>query len=464
MNELTEQTSNQTFMFSRWEVFEPLRRHLSFIVVFTLSATLSALLITYIYSEKYEAQMTIVLKPQDVTRLREHDTQALGAPLPQAEYKVVGQTLDDMAKSEPLLLQVVQTLHLDVPEPRIYTGPFYYRWYKEAKDSLEDYGTDAWSILKYGRIIDKEPIAEAVTTLRKNIKIENEDSNVFILKVRDKHPERVAEVTTVLANDLIAMLQKNQQVTAKTRSAELRERLAQKMEAIQKADLEIDQLLASYHTGSALDEIDKLTGEYAELEGSWVTAESDARENEALITAYTDKLKSPPQAAPGEQRLQADDFKKMASDRLTAEITLQGLEQKSATLKTSLKQMSARLQELSRAEVEYDLLDAKRQREQRDYSLINDALQEELLQGGNSVTALLIAGAAVASTEPATPIKIYHVGLAFGLGLLLALGLAFVFGYFDIRLFMSSERRDREPRPEAAPRGSLVHPIPTAAD
>jgi uncharacterized protein involved in exopolysaccharide biosynthesis len=126
--------------------------------------------------------------------------------------------------------------------------------------------------------------------------------------------------------------------------------------------------------------------------------------------------------------------------------------------------MSARLQQLSRAEVEFDLLDSKRQRDQRDYSLINDALQEEILLEGNSVTSLIIAGDAVASNEPATPIKIYHVGLAFGLGLLLAIGIAFVFGYFDIRFFMSPKRSDKQPRSERAARAPLAHPVPTIAD
>jgi uncharacterized protein involved in exopolysaccharide biosynthesis len=466
MSEQSGQNPDSAFVFSHWEVFQPLRRHLSFIVVFTLSATLSALLLTYIFSEKYEAQMTILLKPQEITRLRDHDTQALGAPLPQAEYKVVGQTLQDLAGSEPLLLAVVKTLKLDVPEPRVYEGPFYSRWYKEAKDTFEDYGGNLWSILKYGRVLDPDPTASAVMTLSKNIKLENSDSNVFILKVRDKHPDRVAEITTVLANELVALLQKNGQGTAGTRSAELRDSLARKYKAIESDSEQINQLMSNYHAGSIAEETDKLTGEYAEIESSWLTAQSDIKQNSAMIGSFSEKLANPANIGRGGQRLQADDYKKMASDRLNTEVNLHGLRDKSAALKGSLGQISARLQQLSRAQVEYELIDATRQRDQRDYSLINDALQEELLQEGNSATSLIITGPAVASNQPTTPIKIYHVLLALALGLLFSVGVAFVFGYFDIRFFMTPEQKDRQQRRELEPepRVPYAHPMPTVAD
>jgi hypothetical protein len=253
-------------------------------------------------------------------------------------------------------------------------------------------------------------------TLSKNIKLENSDSNVFILKVRDKHPDRVAEITTVLANELVALLQKNGQGTAGTHSAELRDSLARKYKAIESDSEQINQLMSSYHAGSIAEETDKLTGEYAEIESSWLTAQSDIKQNSAMIGSFSEKLANPANIGRGGQRLQADDYKKMASDRLNTEVNLHGLRDKSAALKGSLGQISARLQQLSRAQVEYELIDATRQRDQRDYSLINDALQEALLQEGNSATSLIITGPAVASNQPTTPIKIYHVLLALALG------------------------------------------------
>src|SRR5258707_1129177 len=79
----------------------PLREHRAFISVFILSAMLSALVLTYIYSERYRAETTIFFKPSDVTRLGTHSTMALGAPLPTLPYKVVTQTITGLMDSGP---------------------------------------------------------------------------------------------------------------------------------------------------------------------------------------------------------------------------------------------------------------------------------------------------------------------------------------------------------------------------
>jgi uncharacterized protein involved in exopolysaccharide biosynthesis len=341
-------------------------------------------------------------------------------------------------------------LHLDKPEPRVYSGPFYYRWYKESKDWLSDEGSDAWSILKYGRVIDEDPIDGAVTTLRKNLSIDSEDSYVFELKVRDKHPDRVAAIANEIGQAVIAMLRTNQQTPAQTRSTELRERLTKKYHEIQAAEERISNLLNSGHTASIQEEIDKGTGQYIELKTSWLDLQSQVQQQRATIAAYDAKLKGSSNPSPGEQRLQSEDFKKMMSDRLNAQLSLAGIEHKSASLGRSLVALQARLLELPQLQVQYDLLENNRERAQHDYSLINDALQEAIIEEQNSVTALAVVGAAATSNSPATPIKIYHVGLATGLALLLAVGMAFVLGYFEIELFMSPER-PRNERSEALP-------------
>jgi uncharacterized protein involved in exopolysaccharide biosynthesis len=456
MNDTPAKQSSAPFAFTRWEVFEPLRRHGAFIRLFTLSAALSALLLTYAYSEMYEAESTIILKPTDVVRLQQHDIEALGAPVPQLEYKIIGQTMKDLVESDPILRQVVVKLHLDAPEPRDYSGPFYYRWYKESKDWLSDEGSDAWSILKYGRIIDDDPTDSAVTTLRKNLSIDSEDSYVFELKVRDKHPDRVGAIANEIGQVVIGMLRNSQQTPAQTRSLELRGRLGKKYGEIQTAEEKISNLLNASHTASIQEEIDKGTGQYVELRTSWLDLQSQIQQQRATIAAYDVKLKGSSNPAPGEQRLQSEDFKKMMSDRLNAQLSLVGLEHKSASLGQSLLALHTRLQELPQMQVQYDLLENNRERAQHDYSLINDALQETILEQQNSVTALAVAGPAATSNSPATPIKIYHVSLATGLALLLSIGIAFVLGYFEVELFMSPERPRNEPSEDTLPSAPMV--------
>lgn len=454
MNETYVKNPNPPFVFSRWEVFKPLRQHAYFIWLFVLSAALSALFITYIYSDKYEAQVTMMLKPTEVTRLTAHpaDTEALGAPVPQLEYKIVEQTLQDLVQSEPVLRDVVTKLHLDAPVSRDYSGlPVYQRWCRESKDWFSDYGGDAWSVLKYGRVIHENPTNKAIETLAKNVSIDSQDSYVFVLKVRDKHYDRVDAIANELAQELRTTLRDSEQAAAQTRSAELRVRLAKKYSELESEEIKVRNVLEVARTPSIADEIDKDLGQYAELKSTWLDLHSQISQTRATVAAYDTKLSTMGMAPiAGQQRLSADDFKKMASDRLTAQVALDGLLHKSASLDESLERLDRRLQELPRLQVEYDLLDTNRTRSKRDYSQINDALQEEILQEENSVTALVVAGLAVATNQPVAPIKIYHVALATILGMLLAIGMAFVLGYFEVRVFMSAESIRERPPPTAA--------------
>ena len=153
------------------DAMRPLREHILFIVVFVLSAMLSALALTYIYSERYRAEVTIFFKPSEVTRLTPNSTQALGSPFPSnTAFKAVDQTILNLVQSDALLRQVVANLHLDVPEPRDISGPWYVQYYQQTKYALEDFASYAWQILQWGRIID-DPVSQAVASLRSRVKV-----------------------------------------------------------------------------------------------------------------------------------------------------------------------------------------------------------------------------------------------------------------------------------------------------
>ena len=66
------------------EYLNILLRQLPFVLVFTASSTLTALALTYIASEKYEAEVAIFYRPVEVMRLRTQQATALGSPAPAA--------------------------------------------------------------------------------------------------------------------------------------------------------------------------------------------------------------------------------------------------------------------------------------------------------------------------------------------------------------------------------------------
>ena len=91
----------------------------------------------------------------------------------------------------------------------------------------------------------------------------------------------------------------------------------------------------------------------------------------------------------------------------------------------------------------------------RDYLLINDALQEVLVRESSSESEIGILHHAKVPSSPVSPVKVYHVGLAGVLGLMVSIGLVYVLSYFNIRiLFPSGGVKARASGSEASPENS----------
>ena len=201
-----------------------LKRQKGFIIVFCLSAIITSLALTYVFSEKYKAGTTIFYRGQEVTRLKAQDTEAFGSPLPAPPFKVIGNTLQEVVNNQSLLEEVVANLKLDQKKPEEPTGPWYIRLYEEWKDKLKQYAIDAWTIMQYGRLIEKEAKISAVEELRKNIGIHNEESYVFLLTVTDNHPERAAIIVDEIAHTLVRWLREQDREPAAQRRQQLERR------------------------------------------------------------------------------------------------------------------------------------------------------------------------------------------------------------------------------------------------
>jgi hypothetical protein len=112
---------------------QPVREHRRFIIVFVISAMLTALALTYIFSEAYRARTTIFFKTSEMTQLANHRTQALGSPYPSnTGFKAICQRIAQTLDGDALLRQVVRDRHLDAPKPRNISGPWLARYYKQA--------------------------------------------------------------------------------------------------------------------------------------------------------------------------------------------------------------------------------------------------------------------------------------------------------------------------------------------
>ena len=87
-------------------------------------------------------------------------------------------------------------------------------------------------------------------------------------------------------------------------------------------------------------------------------------------------------------------------------------------------------------QAQYDFLAARLTAAKRDFAALSDAHLEATIELATGQSQLQLQAEATAPPVPISPIKIYHVGAAGALALMIAIGLAYVFDYFDIKLFL----------------------------
>lgn len=432
---------------------EVLARQRLFIVVFVASAVVTALAQTYVYSEKYESYTAISYRAQEVTRFKALQNEAMGYPVPQAPFKVIGQTLQEVLKSNAVLLDVVKALKLD-ERRAAYEGPWYRVWYERTKDWIREYGGYAWMLLKFGRIVEEDPTVAAINELRANIKVTNYDSYIFRLAVRDKHPERAAKIADRLGQVLAAWLLEFDRQPGRSRVEQLQTLLEEKKRLLAERRRDIESLLNENRVASVQLETEQLTENLSalRLEESRLASEiarAQARQAsvEAKLSVKQRMLGAPEGQGKSAEYIQPEDFRKLSSQRLFDDLELGSLLAKQASLRSSIDAVNARLRKLPEVQARLDALKLSLASIERDFSLLNDSYQEAAVRATSAVSEVRVLHPAVVPTGPVSPIKVFHVLLAGGLGLVFAVGLVYLLEYLDIRILFSARREERAPEP-----------------
>jgi len=460
VNNLAEDTTRVDSGMLR-DALQPLREHTAFIIVFVLSAMLSALALTYIYSERYRGEATILFKPAEMTKLTQHTTQALGSPFPSnTAFKAVDQTITQMLDSDALLRQVVADLHLEVPVPRDMSGPWYVQYYKQAKYALQDYAIDVWKYLQWGRLID-DPVGGAVALLRRDLKVSSTDSYVYSLKVIASTPERAKAIADDVGARLIDKFRDVDLGSAderRERLAKLRDDKSREVEGIEE---QIRDLQSSNQVASLSDELTEATRRASHFQSEQADTTADLRESDAKLAELTAKVRflTPEAAHAGgdlseaaqSSRLSANDYTRLTSEKLDAQVRSRGLSAKLASIDRTYTAANTRLELLAQLQAQYDFLSARLTAAKRDFSALSDAHLEATMDSATGQSQLQLQAEATAAPMPISPIKIYHVGAAGGLALMIAIGLAYVFDYFDFQLFLPTPGGERRRRTAALP-------------
>ena len=406
----------------------------AFLLVFCLSASLCSLALTYVFSEKYVAGAAIFYRPVETNVLRQQDTETFGAPAPHAPFKVIVQTLQHIVRSDAILRPVVKRLHLD-EKVHVREPAWYKRWYRKTKDFLKDLAGKAWMILKYGRIIKDDPTVGAIATLSEDIDISTtKDSYVYALTVKHSSPVMAARIVDTTGEILVEWLTDQDKNPSEEKRIKLAQQLRDQEMAVEMLRRQLEQLLIKNKIASIPEETASSIKRLHATEQEVVQFEAEIKEQKTRITGLQAAIEKK-----AKDYVHPTDIKRMESDKLFAEVELEGLIAKRDYLLGSIKELQIRLDALPGLEKQMNDIQMKIDAGTREYNHLKDFYVEALGHATTVQPEIRVLHPAVIPARPVQPIKVYHVGLSALLSLVLAVGMVYVFAFFNIRIFFASK-------------------------
>jgi len=463
------------------------------ILTFCLSAALASLALTYMFSEKYVAYSTILYQPSDASTFRPKDREALGFPMPMVSLESIGNTLDQLVKSDGVIESVVSALRLDVKRPRPPSN-WFVNTFHLAKDTAKEYASNAWQVLRYGRVLEKHPVGQAMADLRKNLTVERTaKAYTFQLEVVDSDPAMAAAIIDQVAitlakfleyerlrqvketrEGLVARLGQNTQEIADlrrqlegfqkdTKVSSLPEELSLKLKTLAsfreehsraqnelqalhqkrtEEQLQLDRQAQSVKYDSTSTQnpvVDEMKLELAKLEversgllGKYTEAHQEVKTLDAKMDQVRKKLESEDNTVVSSESVRTSDiYQKMLGNRLATDAEIEALTARVQAYDASIGQESTQAQTLASKEQQLASLVLQLASAERSYILIGEAYEEARIAESRVASGVSILHKAFVPVAPARPIKIVHVGVSAVLSLVLAIGLTFLFDFFD---------------------------------
>jgi uncharacterized protein involved in exopolysaccharide biosynthesis len=472
---------------------EVVARHKGLILTFCLSAAVTSLVMTYVMSEKFQAYTTVQYQPNETVSFRPKERDALGFPTPLVSLESIGNTLDEMVKSDATLEKVVRTLRLDEKRPRPPAN-WLVSTFHTVKDTAKEYGGNAWQLLRYGRLIEKNAFAEAIANLRKNVATRRTaKAYLFQVAAIDSDPQIAAKIADLLSATLSDSLEEarlrlaqesreglevrlrdNEASTAALRTrldtfkrdsrlsslseelslklktvAEFQEESARarnELRALQMKRAELDRQLAAQEQQVRFDStttqnpvVEEMQLELAKLEvdrsgllGTFTEEHQAVRAIDARIAQVRTKLQTESASVVSSESTRASDiYQKLLADRLATDADIESLTARHGAYDRSIVQETAGAHSLSSKEKELTDLTVQLMASERSYLLINEALEEARIAESRVTSDVAILHSAAVPRAPVRPNKILHVSVSAVLSLVLGIGLVFVVGFFD---------------------------------
>ena len=405
------------------EFFRLLGRYRTTIALMCASAALTALALTYALTERYAASALVLVRPQDEMQLvgNGSDKQTLDFPLPQiVPFEAMTRTFGEVIRSTAVVEPVVRRLGLD--QPTVET-----LWWKRLKTWTKNRLSDAWALLKYGRIEPQDSTAAAVETVQTFLTVEpTKDTYVFQIDYLASDPGVAAAVVNAAAE---VFVQYNSELyrAEKTKSREfVGEQLAESEAALARTR---EPLRAFKERNQSVLMERELTAKVEALANN--RAELDRTDADiASAAARLAELKRGLRPAPSVVMTAAIQAR-VTSKLLTTESELSGLQAKRASLARSIEVSGSELGSLPPEQLEHARLLSDVKVAESTHEFVQKSYDQARIREADSVPEIRVVSPAIASVYPERPIKILYVGTALGMALAAGIGLAIVVEYLD---------------------------------
>jgi uncharacterized protein involved in exopolysaccharide biosynthesis len=371
----------------------------SLIILLSLSALITSVLLTYIVPKMYEGKAVVLIRPQEKIKLplNRSNKEILDFPLSQlAPIDAPIKTYIEVVKSRPIIEKIVSALDLDKqmnPE----------RSRKRLKEEAFQYIDWMLQLLKYGEAKEVDPLTKAVENVRKNLSLQGtKDTYVFEITYTSANPHEAAAVANTVAGIFTDYLLALSQKESTSSRLSIERQLRESEQDLTKARLALRQFKQKYGSFSLSEEYSsklKTSGDLetdlekvkAKLAGA-ISEYGSSHPKVINITAERDRLMQ-----------SINDLKKEAVDNPEKEKNLESLKM--------------------RVKVE-----------EENYSFIKNLYEEARIQEAKNSSEIRIVAQAVPPYYPLKPIKLnYALGGLFA-GIVFAIVLVFFLEFQDIRL------------------------------
>jgi uncharacterized protein involved in exopolysaccharide biosynthesis len=164
------------------------------IALICLSATVSAVALTYLISEKYEAASLVLIRPQEDVKFSAEDKAVFDFPINFAiPFETISRTYGEVISSRTIVEKVVLALGLDKP---VADGsretPF--------RNLAKGLSGRTWALLKYGRVEPGSPLEDAIQRVGACLSVTpTKETFVFEIKCRSANRAQTAAIANAAA-------------------------------------------------------------------------------------------------------------------------------------------------------------------------------------------------------------------------------------------------------------------------